>query len=467
MKNLHTTAGILTLSLLLPAIALAQTTTPPSTTSLRSHIRTGMSITHGVNQSTASSTKPTLITGTVSGAGSTSFTVTTSSTTYTVDASSAKIVRKYGATMQASDIQNGDSLQIVGTVSGSNLTAKTIRDESQQQRDATMSGSVQSINAPSFTITTSAHGTQTVNTTSSTTFKESGQTSVSITNVTAGENVTVSGVWDSTNNTIAASKVTIIVKNGTTSGTFGSANGPSFTLTGKSSAYTVDASSAKWIRRYGAAMGMGDAQSGDNLAVTGTINGTNITAKTIRDESLQAYNGTFVGTITAVSDSSFTLQSKARGTQTINIASTTVFRVGSQTGSFTSLAQGQTATVSGVWDRTESNVTANRITIKVSSSVITGTLQSVSGTSLTVVTASSTTYTIDASKANFYYKNGRKGTISILQTNDQVKVWGTMVTGSTNITATRVQDMSQTYQKPTTPANTTPTPTPTPIPTPT
>jgi Domain of unknown function (DUF5666) len=105
-------------------------------------------------------------------------------------------------------------------------------------------------------------------------------------------------------------------------------------------------------------------QNGDTLVVTGLQNGTNFTAQTIRDNSLQARNGTFTGSVTAVNGASFTITSKARGTQTINTTLTTVFKQGKTVIALSNIAVGQTVTVAGVWDRTNSNVTATRVMIK-------------------------------------------------------------------------------------------------------
>jgi len=390
------------------------------------------------------------ISGTVVSVSGQSIALTGSnSTSYTVDATNAKILRKYGASLAIADIQTGDSLNVRGTVSGGNVTATTIRDMSQQQVNATFSGTVVSVNGSSFVLATRQRGSQTINTTSSTTFKENGQTSVSMGNVTVGENVMASGVWDSTNKTVAASSVTIVVKNGSVTGVFQSVSGEIISMTAKNSSstlYSVDATNAKFVRRYGATMQLSDMQAGDVLVVTGVINGTNITAKTIRDQSLQAHNGTFVGTVSgAVNGSSFTIQSKARGTQTINTTSTTIFKEGTASSSLSDIAVGQTVTVSGVWDRTNSNITATKVTIKVGSLSFTGTLGSLSGSILSVTTASSTTYSVDATNARITYKGGRKGDISILQTGDSLSIYGKAVSGSANVIASSVRDTSRTF----------------------
>lgn len=460
--------GILFGSLfLVPAFALAAASTSGHLGNLPGRM-------HYQNSSTANpaimgqeikhnTVSPTYVSGTVSAVSGESITLNASSTTYTVDATSAKIYRKFGATMQVTDIQTGDTLQVRGTVNGTSVTATTIRDLSQQQQNASFSGSVTAVNGSNFTLLTKNRGSQTINTTSSTTFKENGITSASISNVTVGENVETYGVWDSTNSTVAAAGVTIVVKTETITGALTAINGTSLTVTTSSTSptvYSVDASNVKKVdRRFGAQTDLTALQVGDTLQIRGVVNGSSVIASTVRDMSLQARYGTFVGSVTSISGSSFALQSKDRGSQTINTTSTTIFKQGSQTATISNLAVGQTVTVSGVWDRTNSNVTANRVTIKVSSLGITGVLQSISGTTLTVLSNSTTstpgtTYTVDASKSTFYYKGYKKGDITILQTNDQVNVRGQMISGTSSITASYVRDLSQTYKTPVSTSNT-------------
>jgi hypothetical protein len=198
-------------------------------------------------------------------------------------------------------------------------------------------------------------------------------------------------------------------------------------------------------------MQLSDVQTGDALLVTGVVSGTSVAAKTVRDQSLQAHNGTFVGTVSAVNGTNFTLQSKARGSQTINTTSSTVFKKGTASSSLSDIAVGQTVTVSGVWDRTNSNITATRVTIKVGALSFVGTLNSVSGNTLTVTTASSTVYSVDVTNSKITYKGGRKGSVSILQTGDSLNVYGKAVSGSTNVMATLVRDNSRTFTTASTP----------------
>ncbi len=129
---------------------------------------------------------------------------------------------------------------------------------------------------------------------------------------------------------------------------------------------TVHTAGAKLVRHFGATMMLADIQANDHLLVKGTMTGSEIAATVIRDESLQAKNGTFVGTISTISaaDHTFALQSKARGTQQIRVTDTTKYTRKGKAASMSDLAAGQTVRVSGVWDRTNSNVTAKHVDIK-------------------------------------------------------------------------------------------------------
>lgn len=340
------------------------------------------------------------------------------------------------------------SLALAEQITNTQPATKTVRTN----RTVSMKGTVSSVAGTSFILTTKERGDQTVNTSSTTQFKKNGQ-AASFSDVLAQETVTVSGVWDSTANTIAASKVNITIRTLSVLGTVTSISGSTIMMAAKNSTstvYSVDTTNAKLIRHYGAALTLADMQTGDMLRVTGQILGTNIAAKTVRDDSLQARYGTFVGTVSSLSGTSFVLVSKERGNQTINTSTSTVIRLADKKGSFSDLAVGETVTVSGVWDRTNTNVTANRITIKVNGINLTGMLNSISGTTLSVTTASSTVYSIDASKTRVTYKNGHKADLSLLQTGDQVRVQGKTIAGSTNITASFIMDLSKIFSHGTT-----------------
>ncbi len=237
-------------------------------------------------------------------------------------------------------------------------------------------------------------------------------------------------------------------------GTVSSVSGVSISMTGTDgTTYTVDASQTKIVRRYGAAMQVANIQNGDSIQVRGTVTGSSILASLIRDMSVQAKNGAFTGKVTAVSASGFTAQT-GRGSQAVNTTSATVFKKNGQADSngLADVTVGATVKFSGVWDRTNNNIAASSVNviIRMVGINLKGSLTVVSGTALTVAGADGASYTVDASKARFVYKGRHSGDVSILQTGDQVQVVGKHVSGSTNLTASWVRDLSQTYKKPVT-----------------
>jgi hypothetical protein len=145
-------------------------------------------------------------------------------TTYTVDATNATVT-KNNATSSVDDIAVGDNIMVQGTVSGTNVTATSIRDG--------MSGT--------------------------------------------GNNRNGSG--------------------GGIFGTVASISGTSITVTGRVASgggtaptYTVDASSAT-VTKNGANSSVSDIAVGDTIMVQGTVNGTSVTATTIRDGQPQVGSG--------------------------------------------------------------------------------------------------------------------------------------------------------------------------------
>lgn len=143
-----------------------------------------------------------------------------------------------------------------------------------------------------------------------------------------------------------------------------SINGNSIVILANKNSYTVDVTNAKLLRRLGGAMNLSDIQVNDRLNVVGTRSGTNITASSVRNLSLQTHHGTFVGTVDSVGTDSFVLKSMKRGNQTINTNSSTNYRHNGKSEQFSDIVVGAKVTVSGVWDRSNSNVTASKISIR-------------------------------------------------------------------------------------------------------
>jgi hypothetical protein len=206
--------------------------------------------------------------------------------------------------------------------------------------------------------------------------------------------------------------------------------------------YVVATTNAKLVRRYGAAMLIGDIQAGDMLQIRGTVNGNNFDAILIRNLSLQAKNGAFVGTVGTTGASSFILQSKNRGSQTINFNSDTVFKKEGKPATAADVTSGATVHVSGVWDRTNSNVTAKSVYILLKAIHFSGTLSAKTDTTLTIASKEGTTYLVDISKARLVRQHNGKSVIGEFNVGDKMQVWGKHVEGSTNIAASLAKDDS-------------------------
>jgi hypothetical protein len=132
--------------------------------------------------------------------------------------------------------------------------------------------------------------------------------------------------------------------------------------------YTIDATNAVVKRRYGATAAFTEMITDDWIWVWGTIDGTNITAKRIRDNSIQKWKANFTGTIATIDDlntyvdnagnsyQQFTLQSRHRGTQTVRVYNTTRIKYKSSSKNFVDLAIGDTITAKGIWNNTSSSI---------------------------------------------------------------------------------------------------------------
>ena len=150
----------------------------------------------------------------------------TTSKTYTIDASNAT-VEKSGSTASLASIAVGDTIFVDGTVSGTNVTAKTIRTGAPQGARP-----------------------------------EAGKRDTSI--AIKGNGQPVVG------------------------GTVSSVNGSSISITNESNvSYTIDASGAT-ITKQGATSTISSVASGDRLLVQGSVNGTSVVASSIIDQGAAA-----------------------------------------------------------------------------------------------------------------------------------------------------------------------------------
>lgn len=136
----------------------------------------------------------------------------TTSKTYTVDASNATIT-KDGATSSLSAIAVGDTVMVQGTINGTSVAAKIIRDGLPQNQkhpelqiqgngQPVVGGTISAISGSTLTLTNKSNITYTIDA-SSAKITKNGATS-SLSNISVGDNVIVQGVVNNTSITAAS-----------------------------------------------------------------------------------------------------------------------------------------------------------------------------------------------------------------------------------------------------------------------
>lgn len=231
-------------------------------------------------------------------------------TTYTVDATNAKVT-KNNAASSVSGIAVGDTIMVQGTISGTNVTATSIRDGVGVGANGFgngngISGKVASINGNTLTVTgktgfnrTATTATYTVDASNATVTKNG--TSSSVSNIAVGDTIMVQGTVSGTSVTAKTIRDGVpqsaIQGNGqpVVAGSVTSNNGTdTIQITNKSNvSYTITTSSStKFVVTGVTNPTISDIKDGDNLVVQGTVNGTSITASSVIDQKAKTNNNT-------------------------------------------------------------------------------------------------------------------------------------------------------------------------------
>lgn len=272
-------------SLLIPAATRAESHSD------RGHLQAKMSITAGKSSQVKS------LTGRVTSiSGGRLMVLAASGLSYDIDATDAKLDRRYGATMSFSDIQVNDTVEVKGTFATGSTTiikAKTIRDLSLQARNGEFKGQVTSIGTNSFVLQTANRSMQTINLTNTTIVKVDGATS-SFSGITVGATVEVTGVWNTANNNVTAYK--ILVKTYPLSISFRGnllqiANDTTLNVRAQNGlTYEVQAKDARITLRNNASSSLGELRVGDMLEIKGkhAYGSTKIMASSIKNLSSPA-----------------------------------------------------------------------------------------------------------------------------------------------------------------------------------
>jgi hypothetical protein len=229
-------------------------------------------------------------------------------TTYTVDATNATVT-KNNAASTVSAIAVGDTVAIQGTISGTNVTATTIRDGLMMMRGGPgagrgrgVFGTVATINGNTLTVTSKMGGpnststtttTYTVDATNAKVTKDNAASTISA--IAVGDTVAIQGTISGTNITATMIRDGVMTPGQPTNpliqgngepviaGTISNISGNTLTVTNKSNVtYTVDVTNAK-VTKGNAASTVSAIVVGDNVVIQGTVNGTSITAASVID----------------------------------------------------------------------------------------------------------------------------------------------------------------------------------------
>lgn len=217
--------------------------------------------------------------------------------------------------------------------------------------------------------------------------------------------------------------------------------------TTSAASYSAEIGNALLLRKNGVSMTLPEIVIGDKIEVKGTLWPDNsISTVSLRDLSFYTHTGTFTGKITSINptNSSFIMQSKTYGTQTIYTNNFTTYTKNGSSAGFGDLQLAMTAKVKGVWDRSNKEVTATSVTgtYKLINIYFTGTLQMKSAASFTVVGNGNVIYGVDISKAELLSKNGKSMTVAEFNLGDTLRVWGKHISGMVQVTGTQIKDNS-------------------------
>ncbi len=305
-----------------------------------------------------------MITGKVSSINGARLTITGSDgKTYDVDAGAAKLISSFGlAGVTLGSVKVGDTVTVVGTVNGSSVAAKSVADSSLLGRDVFI-GLVAAVNGSVLTVDSwkkdgKAAYSVDASKASLSRMVDGSVSAIALAEIKAGDLVAAAGTL-SGSNVMASSLVDFGRPQGKMaanvhSGTVTAVNGTVITMSSKFGAdlsvYAVDVSTAKISKGVGISgtpMAVSDVKVGDRIMVTGSANGSSITASAVRDLGPKTPVESFLGglrfaTVTAISGTTITGTSvfaKSQVTFTIDASSASIAKGFSLNGSTIAISE--------------------------------------------------------------------------------------------------------------------------------
>lgn len=183
-------------------------------------------------------------------------------------------------------------------------------------------------------------------------------------------------------------------------GTLSAISGSTLTINSYGGAWTINTANAKLIRRFGGASSVAEFQVGDLITINGEIStgAWTITAKEVRDESIQAKNSNPTGILSNLNTvtGNFTLTTKAGKAFQISTASSTSIRLNAKSGpaTLTDLSNGMTVQVWGVENVNQSAIAATRVVASLKRVSLRGLISSPANNSFLLTSANNATTTV-------------------------------------------------------------------------
>ncbi|MFA6428790.1 MAG: DUF5666 domain-containing protein [Candidatus Buchananbacteria bacterium] len=286
-----------------------------------------------------------------------------------------KLYRRNSTVANLSEFIVGDSLMIRGSLASSTtqtLNALVIKNLSLEKKQTTTNGKILSLGTNSLVIEPKAGQQQTIKLSSNTIYKR-GNILTDLASLAVGQQITAKGIWDRQSNSMTASSITIriitVVKKGEIMALSSTTTPGTLTLKTNQQTYTVNlTANTNLIRKFGGKSNLAEFGIGDQVQVTGILdNDTTITAKSVRDVSIQKRWGNFTGAIESLDSSTqtFSLQPVKRDLQTVKTTLDTKITKAGQTLTFTDLKIADQVIISGVWNTTTNQIMAEKIKVKI------------------------------------------------------------------------------------------------------
>jgi len=149
------------------------------------------------------------------------------------------------------------------------------------------------------------------------------------------------------------------------SGTVTAVSDSGFTFTAHNDVVLdVDTSDAKLVRIPRSVIVLADIQVGDRVFVTGTKEGSTVTASVVYAQPANLKHALAKGTVTAISGSTLTVQSKKGASATVTADSETQITKDGELAAFADIGIGSRVKIFGLWDQILHVFTALKIAIK-------------------------------------------------------------------------------------------------------